>query len=162
MWCAQTGIQCTFRHHYRQSKVGKCNACIASGRECLFRRPVTHPIAVALSVTCINCQTDHKACQHTIRGAELPACFRCLENGLGHMCFYKSVTQGDHTSKACGRLLTQPESYVENSFSKRSRPCHATSSRFPWTQADLVLKHAQQSVDGSRLTSLQTNLFLTG
>ena len=133
LWCAQIGIQCPFKHHLSQSKVGKCDACIALGRECLFRWPVTHSLAVALSTTCINCQTNHKACQHNICGAELPACFRCLENDLGHMCFYKPVTQGGHSSKGCNRFLTQPESSGKTLLSKQYQPCHATPSLFPWT-----------------------------
>ena len=71
----------------------------------------------------------------------MPACFRCLDRALGHMCFYKPVTQGGHTSKACGRLLTQPESSGKTLFSKRSRLCHATPSLFPWTKANPVLNY---------------------
>ena len=141
VWCAQIGKRCTFLHHLGHSKVGKCDDCIASGRECLFRRPVTHPLAVALSATCTNCQTVHKACKHTFRGAKLPACFRCLDRALGHVCFYKPVTQGGHSSKACGRILTPPESSRETSVSKQSRPCHATPSQVPWIRADPVLNY---------------------
>ena len=66
---------CTFTRHFH-NKVGKCDACYASGATCSFRTPFSLPPPVRLARSCLRCRQDHR--QPCERLSPYGSCRRCL------------------------------------------------------------------------------------